>query len=408
MTRPRVLFLAHIPPWPAVGGGQIRTRSTLAALAPWCDIELICHVRPTETPDVPDEIRDWCRAGVRCVPLPRGRVRDLWLLIGGWCEPLPWRIARDRTDAMLRAVAGSIARADVVHADHLPMVSALPCGPPHRPVILDCHNAEHRLFAECSGSLGWPWSALAKKDARRLRGYEAEAVRRAAIVAATTEEDRTALVHVAGVPPEQVVVVPVGMPRPRIAAPRVPDAPPRMVLPGTWDWPPNVDGLRWFVDQVLPRLRRSLPTIEVEVAGRRAGAAVRRLGRVPGVRLLGPIGSIDTFLSGATVCVAPSRCGAGIRIKVLDALSRGVPVVASPGGAEGLPILRGMRVEADAEGFARAVMSWLAEPERARADGAASIDPLLAHHGTEAASAAWRVVYRRAGVPVGDDEPCAT
>ena len=399
MTRPRILFLAHLPPWPTYGGGPVRTRCTLEALATFADVELATFLRPGADPVVPDAVRSLCRGRVHCVPLPRGRFRDAAVLLAGWLEPEPWRIARDRSRAMRAWVAERIDRVDAIHVDHLPMWSALPPDASDRvPVVLDCHNAEHRLFRGWTPYVPWYAGVVARRDAARLERYEATAVRRAAQVAATTEEDRAALIAVSGARADKVHVVPVGITVSGESPGPDRDAAPRLVAIGTWDWPPNRDALRWFVGEILPTIRRHRPGTTFEVAGRCARGRPPREATAEGVAWRGEVPSVDDFLRGATVCVAPLRCGAGIRIKALDSLARGVPVVATPMGAEGLPSVSGVRIVPDPEAFAQAVVDWMEHPEAASEAGAAAMASLDALHGRAAALEAWQSVYGAMGL----------
>jgi glycosyltransferase involved in cell wall biosynthesis len=132
------------------------------------------------------------------------------------------------------------------------------------------------------------------------------------------------------------------------------------------DYRPNVDGVRWFVDEVLPRIRSQEPSFELAVVGRNPAAAVTALGARDGVSVIGAVPDPVPYLHGAAVAVVPLRAGSGTRLKVLEALAAGTPVVSTPLGVEGLDVVAGRHVEVaeGAEGFAAAVLGLLHDPAR--------------------------------------------
>lgn len=116
-----------------------------------------------------------------------------------------------------------------------------------------------------------------------------------------------------------------------------------LVFVGGFRHPPNLDGMRWFVEAVLPLLRRQEPTMTLHVIGELNGEAERRL-RADGVILHGRIEDIAPFMNGARVSVAPLRFGAGVKGKVNMAMSYGLPVVATTTAAEGMHLQDGVDV----------------------------------------------------------------
>ncbi|HEY8722064.1 glycosyltransferase [Pengzhenrongella sp.] len=110
-----------------------------------------------------------------------------------------------------------------------------------------------------------------------------------------------------------------------------------VVFVGGFDHEPNVDGVGWFLAEVLPLIRLTLPACTFSVVGRRPPA--RLVGLAPsGVEFLGWVADLAPVYAGARVAVAPLRFGAGVKGKVVEAMSYGVPVVATGIGVEGMPL----------------------------------------------------------------------
>jgi O-antigen biosynthesis protein len=99
---------------------------------------------------------------------------------------------------------------------------------------------------------------------------------------------------------------------------------------------PNGDGLRWLHGEVLPEVRRLAPGVQIGVTGGQPPPSVAALAR-PGLDLIGHVEDLAELYGAARVAVAPVRYGAGVKIKVIEALQHGVPVVTTTVGAEGLP-----------------------------------------------------------------------
>ena len=101
------------------------------------------------------------------------------------------------------------------------------------------------------------------------------------------------------------------------------------------DTTPNVDAIQWFVAEVLPRVREAIPWIRLRVTGGNPPEAVRCLAG-PNVQLLGRVPELAPVYASARVVVVPTRFGSGVKVKCLEALQYGVPVVATRVGAEGM------------------------------------------------------------------------
>jgi glycosyltransferase involved in cell wall biosynthesis len=125
---------------------------------------------------------------------------------------------------------------------------------------------------------------------------------------------------------------------------------------GSWTWTANGEGLRWFVEHVVPRLPEG---VDVHVGG--AGAEPIA-GDAP-VTLHGRVPDAMEFLQGARVVAAPSVAGSGVQVKTLDAIAAGRPVVATPVATRGLANLPpAVRVAETPEAFAAAVAEALRSP----------------------------------------------
>ena len=146
---------------------------------------------------------------------------------------------------------------------------------------------------------------------------------------------------------------------------------------GTLSYPPNAAGAAWLCGEVLPRL----PGVRARLVGRAPPPAVRALAG-PLVEVAADVPDVAPWYARSAVAVVPLHAGGGTRIKLLEALAHGVPVVATPVGAEGLSVdaRRGVLIAADPADFARACATLLADPARAARLGAAGRAWVRRHH----------------------------
>ncbi len=135
-----------------------------------------------------------------------------------------------------------------------------------------------------------------------------------------------------------------------------------LIFTGSMDWLPNEDAILFFVQQILPRIRRVIPDVKLSVVGRNPSPYLRqKLSGEDAVDLVGWVEDVRPFIARHALYVVPLRIGGGTRIKVYEAMAMGKAMVSTPIGTEGLPVEPGKHVwlAAEAEDFAEAVIHLL-------------------------------------------------
>jgi glycosyltransferase involved in cell wall biosynthesis len=140
------------------------------------------------------------------------------------------------------------------------------------------------------------------------------------------------------------------------------DGPPTAGLIGTAAWPPTIDAIRTLREDVWPRVEREAPAARLVVAGR--GTA--ELG------LAGEVESARDFFQGLSLLLYPLGRGSGMKVKVLEAMASGVPVVTTPAGAEGIEASDGVVVLEQPGQLAAAAVELLNDPRARRERGSAA------------------------------------
>jgi hypothetical protein len=207
---------------------------------------------------------------------------------------------------------------------------------------------------------------------RRYRRLEHRLLRRDLTVIVASPSEAEALAAGAGPRQSRLQVLPTGV---GAAAPANPESgPPRLAFTGALSYPPNADAVRYFCREIFPRVRREHPDVRFELAGGGGSPELASACRaVDGVDFLGFVGDVSDVLGHATIFVCPMREGTGIKVKLLEAMACGLPVVASPLAVEGVPEARdgwNVRIAASADEFVGCLLELLRDARRRRELGA--------------------------------------
>ncbi|MEM7200799.1 MAG: TIGR03087 family PEP-CTERM/XrtA system glycosyltransferase [Planctomycetota bacterium] len=144
-----------------------------------------------------------------------------------------------------------------------------------------------------------------------------------------------------------------------------------VVFTGVMDYEPNIDGVQWFADECWEALRAEFPDAVFRIVGSRPTAAVQAMATRPGIEVTGRVPETPPYFDQASVAVAPLRLARGVQNKVLEAMSMGTAVVATPQAAQGLGQVPDdtLIVAEGSDATRRAVAALLGDPSRARAVG---------------------------------------
>ena len=251
------------------------------------------------------------------------------------------------------------------------------------PAWVDFHNVDSEIWRRMGERAVGPLRAFLRWQAPRVARLERDILRRAAGASCVSERDARVFASNGGEPP---LVVSNGVDLTRYVFRPEPSSEELVFFVGDLTWPPNLEGIRWFLSEVWPILSRLRPRARVEVLGRGEGP-LRALARQgpPGLSFLGEGGDTRPLWSRAAVAIVPLLTGGGTRLKILEAAACGVPVIATPIGAEGLDFAAGREIElaSGAPEFAAAVARLLAEPDARRARAAAARRRVEGQYGWE-------------------------
>ncbi|MGD2164948.1 MAG: glycosyltransferase [Anaerolineae bacterium] len=371
----RILFLTPQLPYPPQKGTALRNWGLIQGMAERHQVSLLSFRAPAK--DAMEQPLTSACERIVTVPQPeRSRRQRLWEMLATGEPDMALRLASTPFDQRLRDWLAQTTF-DVVQIEGIelaPYLDAIRSAPRDPLVVFDDHNCEYLLqqrtfLTDLYSPARWPAAAYSFLQWQRLRRYEADVCRRADQVLAVSQADGEALGRL--VPELSVTVIPNGIDTQayRLAHGASDRASNTLIFTGTMDFRPNVDAVLWFAAQVLPLIRAEVPDARFVVVGQRPHRRLARLRRNPAITITGWVEDVRPYFGDATVYVAPLRMGGGTRLKLLEAMAMGAPIVATSLGAEGYPVESGRQlILADKpESFAEAVVCLLRDEER-RAD----------------------------------------
>lgn len=166
--------------------------------------------------------------------------------------------------------------------------------------------------------------------------WERKVIRTADLTLTVGQSDASVLRWISGNKSHKVCILPNGVPDKEARLEDDMSKNPTVVFTGLMDYEPNIDATLFFTDKVFPNIKKIIKNAEFIIAGRRPTKEVRELVKIEGVTIKDEIPDMFEFLKSAWISVAPMRIGSGVKNKVLEAWSVGVPVVMNSVGSNGL------------------------------------------------------------------------
>ncbi|MGZ4664698.1 MAG: glycosyltransferase family 4 protein, partial [Frankiaceae bacterium] len=249
----------------------------------------------------------------------------------------------------------------------------------------DEHNIESELLhRHGAGERSWARRRFNSLESWKQEVLEGNAWRKVAACAVTSEREVATVA--ARAPQTRIAVVPnaVDLDFFSPAEDAVAVNPRSVVFTGLMSYRPNLDGARYLVDEIFPRVRATHPETVLTIVGagnRRELDALRR----EGVAVTGFVPDVRPFIAGAACVLVPLRIGGGTRLKVVEALGMGRPIVSTSLGCEGIDVVSGEQVLVadEPEAFAAAVCRVLDHPELGRLLGSIGRELVVARYSWE-------------------------
>jgi glycosyltransferase involved in cell wall biosynthesis len=332
-------------PYPPTSGKRIRTLNLTLRLARRHRLTYLCH-RNADANEAHVARRFFAEHDIRTVVVertipPKSGPWFYTRLAANLLSPLPYSVTSHDSAALRGALRQHAAMwpVDLWHCEWTPYAHALRGVAGKRVVV--AHNVEsviwQRYFeTETNPLRRW----YVGRQWRKFLRFERRALSEADRTIAVSDVDAERFRRDFGMP--RVSVVENGVDTQFFQPGARRRDPSRLLFLGSLDWRPNLDGVLLLLDEVFPRVRAAVPAATLTIVGRNPSDALRRrVAASPGVELFGSVPDVRPFLANCGLLVVPLRIGGGSRLKILEALAAGVPVVSTRVGAEGLHLEAG-------------------------------------------------------------------
>lgn len=359
----RILFLAFELPYPLDRGGRIKTYHLIEGLSRHHQVTLVALIRsPAEARNI-EALRPFCEK-VHAVPISISWGRKLCRGLASLLRPEPFvvrlyhsREMRDLVEALLKEETF-----DVLYADHFHMAQYIPENWPSVKV-LDQHNVESVILQRFFENQRFePMKLLAWLEWRKMRQYEPRMCRKFDRILTVTDID--AEIMRPWLPSERAIsVIPIGVDTTYFQPQEGDSGSRELVSVGTMYWKPNIEGVLWFHRAVYPLVKKRVPEVKLTIVGTRPPAEIMHLAGEDGIEVTGWVEDARPYMARSAAMIVPLQVGSGMRVKILNALAMGLPVVSTSVGCEGIEVTHGeeILIADEPHDFAQATIRLLSD-----------------------------------------------
>jgi sugar transferase (PEP-CTERM/EpsH1 system associated) len=362
LSRVRVLLLTYGVPWPLNAGARIRNFHLIKELAGRAEIFLYCLAKDETAISDTSELQKLCRV----VHVYRPERRSLWRLVGTIAAALKngipwatWPFFYPDLAAQLRSTAHREA-VGILQIEHSILAGYACAAPESCRTVLSFHNVGSVQYARMARlDVSLPRRAGFWVKAWLMKRCESHYAARFnhCIAVSSTDADLLHRAH----PSLAVSVVPNGVDCRELQPLPEPPSGNDILFAGVLGYPPNTDAVRFFCRDILPRIRREVPDARLLIVGQSPPPELRSLVTSEAVALGADVAGVVPYYRRARLAVVPLRAGSGTRLKILEAMALGRPVVSTSVGCEGIGVTHGrdILIADGPEDFAVCVVSLL-------------------------------------------------
>ncbi|MDP9169776.1 MAG: glycosyltransferase [Acidobacteriota bacterium] len=341
----RILYFSPRDCWPLTTGARLRDYHLARQLALRADVTYIGFASDPLQRRIA-RTRVGADGEIDQITVPRGQAYSAGNILRGVLGPLPVPVLNYTTAAM----AGELTRLlnsaswDLVQMEGVHLHSYIPAirGAASRPrLVCDWHNIESELMGRYSGNHATPLPKrlYGQRTAMLLRHLEGNLLKTCDAHLVCCERERGILLQRG--PKARIHVAGNGVDVSFYSHAEQAAAAPNVVFAGSMDYHANIDGALYFAKEIWPLVRSAMPAMEFFIVGSRPVPEVKALAGSAGITVTDTVPDMRPYYRNATAVVVPLRVGSGTRLKVLEAMAAGVPVISTPLGAEGIEFTEG-------------------------------------------------------------------
>jgi len=365
MIMKKIVFLTPTLPFPPVSGGVIKSYKVVQFLSTQYEVTVACLLKNEDEQHVDSFLKT-----VNINPIITATCnipRTAKNLIVSNLQNIPLNLYRNKSAAFTQKINAVIHQFDVIFCDHYVMFQYIPENYKGK-VILHEHNCEYLIWKRYAGIERNLLKKIALlNQAYRIKDYERKICMRADVVLAAPNDiselekigaDRSKFLETYHLGDDHLLELPnLEFDRTQLS----------LLYIGTLSWEANIDGLVWFYQEIWEHIKQKFPDIKLFIVGKHPDDRIIQMAaHDSSIILTGFVEDLEPYFQKGRVFITPLRFGSGIKVKVVNALYRGIPCVTTSIGAEGLKVKDGehLFIKDDAATFAQAIFTLLEDKKQ--------------------------------------------
>ena len=338
----RVLYFCPHQVWPTNTGARLRNFHLANAVGSCQSVTLLQILQPGQAvlTSPPNNFE-------RVLSVEKSRSYTVGKVLRGMIGPVPVTVLNYTAASVNRYLKEILENGnfDLVQLESVHLISYLKTirSMASKPrVVLDWHNIESELMERYACSTKNPAKRIvANRTASLLAKVELEALASCNAHTVVSEREKEKLIN--RCPSATIKVIPNGVDTASFQGENQAADQTSLLFVGSMDYHANEEAMLWFFHEVWPKLSADLPELKFVVAGRNPSAAVKQMSSER-VKVTGTVDDVRPYYDSAAAVIVPLRVGGGTRLKILEAMAAGVPVISTRLGAEGLKVIDGKNI----------------------------------------------------------------
>jgi glycosyltransferase involved in cell wall biosynthesis len=358
----KILFLTNVLPYPPYSGGVIKSYNLIDFLSKCSDLSLISLLKNDDA-EHEAKFREKFRFNKyysKAVNIERTSINFFKSIV---CNKT-LNLYRNFDKEVKEKIDEFIPKHDIIFVDHYEMFQYIPANC-EKKVVFHEHNAEFimwKRFSEVSSN--FVKKKILHFESKRIVRAELKYCQRADIIFAAPN-DQLELINMGANKEKFKTTYHLGNDE-NLKLPKLnySDTDESLLYVGTLTWEANIDGLIWFIDNIWGNLTEQFPNLKFNIIGKNPDIRLIKIkAKYKNIILHGFVEDLNEFYRMSRVFVVPQRFGSGIKVKILDAMYRGIPCVTTSIGVEGLQIKNGkeLMIADDEQNFAKYVAELLTD-----------------------------------------------
>lgn len=356
----KILFITPRIPIPANSGGLIGTLHSLKYLCKNFEVDYISFYNDNKQNlnSIKDELK---LIGINKIYLINyvTKPRNLANILGAIQNNLPLSIFRNKSEEMYKQVKQIANEYDMIYSDHWLSMQFIP-DDYMKTVILKEHNAEYVMWERLEKQeTNLIKKIYLKQEVKKIKKYECKICNRATKIITVTEEDKNHLFRI-GVPKQKISMLPaiIIKSKPTNITPFA-ERENSIMYVGTMSWNANIDGLLYFLKNIYPQIKTQIPNIKFYIIGKNPPEEIIKYSYMDSsIVVPGYVENLQGYYNKCKLFTVYLRYGSGIKIKILETLAMGLPVISNPIGLEGIKTKAAIECKTDTD-FANQIISLI-------------------------------------------------